>query len=172
MIECQFCNTYHVLNTIFCNECGNCLLGQEERETDPLDISSIGWVGGPIDYSQMITPLRQNGRIPLLRLIIGERKREVEIFLNKFISLGRIDPVANIYPEIDLSEEGNLAKSVSRRHVGIYNEHGNIVIEDQASINGTFVNGIRLAPYLPETLNDGDLLQLGWLMIKVSIQCA
>lgn len=170
MIECQFCRTSHVVNTIFCNECGHCLLGQEDRETDPLDVASIGWVGGPIAYSQMTTPLRQSGRTPLIRLIIGESKREVEIFLNKFISLGRIDPAANIYPEIDLSEEGSLAKSVSRRHVGIYNEHGTIVIEDQASINGTFVNGTRLAPYLPEALNDGDLLQLGRLLIKVKIE--
>jgi pSer/pThr/pTyr-binding forkhead associated (FHA) protein len=38
------------------------------------------------------------------------------------------------------------------------------------SANGTFINGKKLVPYLFESLNDGDLLQLGTLLIKVKIQ--
>ena len=38
------------------------------------------------------------------------------------------------------------------------------------SINGTFVNGKRLDPYLPEIINDGDILQLGKLKIEVKIK--
>ncbi len=81
-----------------------------------------------------------------------------------------MDPNANIFPEIDLSHDGDLAKSVSRRHLSIYWQSGTIFIEDLGSINGTFVNGSRLAPYLPEKLNDGDMLQLGRLLVEVKIQ--
>jgi pSer/pThr/pTyr-binding forkhead associated (FHA) protein len=109
-------------------------------------------------------------RPPLIHLKIGDEKREVKILLDKFVSLGRVDPEANIFPVIDLSTEGVLAKSVSRRHAGIFYRSGTIIIEDQASINGTFVNGNRLAPYLPETLSNGDLLQLGRLLIEVRIE--
>jgi len=46
---------------------------------------------------------------------------------------------------------------------------GTVVVEDLGSINGTFINGKRLAPYLPEMLNDGDSLQLGRLLIEVKL---
>lgn len=170
MIKCQFCQTIHVFNTIFCDECGHCLLDEKSWETCILDVGAIGWVGGPIAYPQTVSLPPQNGRIPLIRLTIGESKREVEVLLDKFIHLGRMDPTANIFPVIDLTHEGTLAKSVSRRHAGIFNRYGTIVIEDQASSNGTFVNGTRLVPYFPEALNDGDLLQLGQLLIEVKIQ--
>lgn len=169
MIKCHLCQTTHVTNTIFCDECGTYLLGEENRETDPLDVGAIGWVGGPAQPC-LGSILPQNGRPLLLYLKIGTNKREVEIPLDKFIGLGRIDPTANIFPEIDLSHDGDIAKSVSRRHVGIYWQHGTIFIEDMGSINGTFVNGNRLAPYLPEQLSDGDVLQLGRLLIEVKIQ--
>jgi pSer/pThr/pTyr-binding forkhead associated (FHA) protein len=169
MIKCHLCQTTHVANTIFCDECGTYLLGEENRETDPLDAGTINWVGG-ITYPYVDSPLVQNGRTLLLYLKIGENKREVEILLNKFISLGRMDPTANIFPEIDLTYDGDLAKSVSRRHLSIYWQNGTIFIEDLGSINGTFVNGCRLAPYLPEKLNDGDVLQLGRLLIEVKFQ--
>ncbi|MCK6627252.1 MAG: FHA domain-containing protein [Anaerolineae bacterium] len=169
MIKCHLCQTTHVANTIFCDECGTYLLGEENRETDPLDAGTINWVGGTA-YPYVGSPLVQNGRTLLLCLKIGDNKREVEIPLNKFISLGRMDPTANIFPEIDLTHDGDLAKSVSRRHLSIYWQNGTIFIEDLGSINGTFVNGCRLAPYLPERLNDGDLLQLGRLLIEVKFQ--
>ncbi|MBI1880366.1 MAG: FHA domain-containing protein [Chloroflexi bacterium] len=159
-----------MVNTIFCDECGHYLLGEENRETDPLDTQAIGWVGGPIKSPQVGTWFQPNGQPPIIYLKIGNGRREVKILLDKFISLGRIDPTANIFPEIDLSTDGDLAVSVSRRHAGIFYHSGTIVIEDQASANGTFVNGARLAPYLPEALNDGDLLQLGKLLIEVKIE--
>ena len=43
------------------------------------------------------------------------------------------------------------------------------MVEDLGSINGTFINGKRLAPYLPEALHDGDQLQLGKLLIEVEL---
>jgi len=45
-----------------------------------------------------------------------------------------------------------------------------VVIEDLGSINGTFVNGKRLAPYLPETLSNGDIVQIGRLLIEVELR--
>jgi pSer/pThr/pTyr-binding forkhead associated (FHA) protein len=59
---------------------------------------------------------------------------------------------------------------VSRRHARILKQGGMVVVEDMGSINGTFINGKRLDPYLPEVLNDGDILQLGKLKIEVKIR--
>ena len=44
------------------------------------------------------------------------------------------------------------------------------MVEDLGSINGTFINGKRLAPYLPEVLSHGDQLQLGKLLIEVELR--
>jgi len=44
-----------------------------------------------------------------------------------------------------------------------------VIIEDQDSINGTFINAKKLTPYLPETLKDGDILHLGMVPIEVKI---
>lgn len=84
--------------------------------------------------------------------------------------MGRLDPASNVFPEIDLTPDDDLTKSVSRRHAAVFKQGGAIVVEDLASINGTFINGKRLAPYLPEALSDGDILQLGRLLIEVKIQ--
>ncbi|NIO71821.1 MAG: FHA domain-containing protein, partial [Anaerolineae bacterium] len=43
-----------------------------------------------------------------------------------------------------------------------------VFIEDLGSMNGTFVNRKKLIPYLPEALRNGDQLQLGKLMLRVS----
>jgi hypothetical protein len=170
MIECQFCQTRHVANTIFCDECGHCLLGEVDRETVPLDSGEISWTGGAIHHHPLASPSQQEIKLPILRLKIGSGKREVEILLNKAIHLGRMDPASNSFPEIDLTFDDDFSKSVSRRHAGIFIQGGAIVVEDLASVNGTFINGKRLAPYLPEVLGDGDVLQLGRVLVEVKIQ--
>jgi pSer/pThr/pTyr-binding forkhead associated (FHA) protein len=94
------------------------------------------------------------------------------VLLNKVIQLGRLDPASNIFPDVDLTPDGVQAQGVSRRHASIFKQRAAVVVEDLGSINGTFVNGKRLDPYLPETLKDGDILQLGRLLIKVNIRAS
>ncbi|MFQ5575789.1 MAG: FHA domain-containing protein [Anaerolineae bacterium] len=169
MIKCPFCQTTHVDNTLFCSECGTYLLEDDKRGTDPLGTSEIGWVGDTTEDPN--APASFQGTGPLaIRLKIGDRRREVEIPLNKAIHLGRLDPASDVFPEIDLTDDGGPEKGVSRRHARILKREGTVVIEDLGSINGTFINGKRLAPYLPETLSDGDSLQIGRLLIEVELR--
>jgi len=167
MIKCPSCHALHVTNTIFCNECGQYLLKDETKETDT-DIS--GSIRDIIDnHPTALSPV-QLGTIPgALRLKIGAQQREVEISLDRVIHFGRVSAGANILPEIDLSDEGDAAKSVSRRHAKIFKQGNQVVVEDLDSANGTFINDERLVPYLPEPLSDGDLLTLGRVCIEVRI---
>jgi pSer/pThr/pTyr-binding forkhead associated (FHA) protein len=89
--------------------------------------------------------------------------------LNVITHLGRVDAASSVFPEVDLSNDSDMSHGVSRRHARILKQGGTVVIEDMGSINGTFVNGRRLDPYLPEVLNDGDILQLGKLQIEIKI---
>jgi hypothetical protein len=168
MVKCPFCGTTHVANTLFCSECGTYLLEDDRRGTDPLATEEIGWVGEE-DDTQTEAELRSTGPLAI-RLRIGEGAREVEASLSKAIHLGRLDPASDVFPEIDLTNDNGLERGVSRRHARILKREGDVVVEDLGSINGTFINGRRLAPYLPEVLHDGDQLQLGKLLVEVQMR--
>ena len=86
MIKCPFCQTPHVDNTLFCSECGTYLLEDDKRGTDPLGTSEIGWVGDSPDDSDSQDRFHSTGPLAI-RLQIGERRREVEIPLNKAIHM-------------------------------------------------------------------------------------
>ena len=169
MIKCPFCHTPHVDNTLFCSECGTYLLEDDQRGTDPLGTGEIGWVGDSADSAD--GQGRYQGTGPLaIRLNIGDQRRELEVPLNKAIHMGRLDPASDVFPEVDLTNDHGLEKGVSRRHARILKREGSVVVEDLGSINGTFINGKRLAPYLPEMLTDGDSLQLGRLLIEIHLK--
>jgi hypothetical protein len=170
MATCPFCQATYVANTVFCHECGHYLLEADKRETDPLDVKKNGWVGQPVNGPQLDSSLPVNARRVAIRLKIGPEKREIEVPLQRSIHLGRVDPALDVYPEIDLTPYNSLGKSISRRHATISRQGDTVVIEDMGSINGTFVNGKRLDPYLPELLKSGDILQLGKLLMEVEIR--
>lgn len=170
MVKCQFCQTTHVDNTIFCSECGYYLLEDTGRETDPLDAIEMSEVRYTTDDPEKLASLQRGGESLAIRLKIGSSKREVEMPLNVITHLGRVDAASSVFPEVDLSDDSDISHGVSRRHARILKQAGMVVIEDMGSINGTFVNGKRLDPYLPEVLNDGDILQLGRLLIEIKIR--
>ncbi len=168
MIKCPFCGTNQVANTIFCSECGVYLLEDERRGTEALDVDPKNWSDETANEVLAAWDKKKSGTI-VVRLKIGEKQREVETTLVKSVHLGRLDPASDVFPEVDLTNDDGLGKGVSRRHARILKRDNHVVVEDLGSINGTFVNGKRLAPYIPEPLNDGDQLQVGTLMIEVSL---
>ncbi|HEY84916.1 MAG TPA: FHA domain-containing protein [Chloroflexi bacterium] len=170
MIKCPFCQTPHVDGTLFCSECGTYLLEDDQRGTDPLGTNEIGWVGDAAEDPNAAAALAPGSGPATINLTIGDKKRTIEIPLNKAVHMGRLDPASDVFPEIDLSDDDGLGKGVSRRHARILKREGTVVVEDLGSINGTFINGKRLAPYLPETLADGDHLQLGRLLLEVKLR--
>ena len=171
MIKCPFCHANHVANTIFCSECGTYLLEDDKRATDPLvETNEVDTVNGTADESKVAVTLKKDARPVAVQLKIGSGEREVEMSLDKDIHFGRVDPASNIFPEIDLTDEGAPGKSVSRRHARIFKRDKLVVLEDLGSFNGTYINGTKLDPYLPEIVSDGDILQLGRISMEVRIR--
>jgi hypothetical protein len=167
MIKCPFCQAIHPQGTIFCDECGTYLLQGRQTGTDPLGTGEIGWAGSDAQEDKA-EGARGSGPLAI-RLIIGDEQRSVEVPLSKAVHLGRLDPTSEIFPEIDLTPDGGLEKGVSRRHARIHCRDNIVVIEDLGSINGTFLNGRRLTPYLSQPLQSGDRLQLGKLLMRVEL---
>lgn len=84
--------------------------------------------------------------------------------------IGRRDPVSNAKPEIDLEPHGALNKGVSRQHARIIRRDGSLILVDQGSPNGTFLNGQKLVPLQPRILRDGDDIRFGHLVVRVSFR--
>ena len=77
-------------------------------------------------------------------------------------TVGRIDPVTGIHPDIDLTPV-DAKRSISRRHARIRREDGGgySVVEDVGTMNGTFVNGVRLSAGRGVPVRPGDTAVFG-----------
>jgi CRP-like cAMP-binding protein len=81
-------------------------------------------------------------------------------------TIGRADPVTGILPDIDLTPVDN-NRSVSRRHAKIIRAQNEYhVLEEVGTVNGTYVNDVRIPTGVPVTLHDGDLLKIGLISMK------
>jgi hypothetical protein len=102
---------------------------------------------------------------PKLHVIRGERiDIEYPIYPGKNY-IGRTDekPV-----DIDLEDQERSDKIwSSRQHAIIHFENGVLMIEDLNSLNGTFVNRVRLLPGQTRTLRGNDVVQIGTVQMKV-----
>lgn len=168
VIRCPDCQAENVTNALYCNQCGTYLLEDEIKKTDPLDTEETGWLGITADLERG-SPPRPDHTPVAIRLKIGPEKREVELPLDKPLLIGRTDEDADIFPEIDVTDDIAPDKSVSRRHAVITKTENKVMIEDVGSINGTFINSRKLTPFVTEPLKNGDTLQLGTLLIEVEI---
>jgi hypothetical protein len=172
MVRCPECQTTFVANTLFCSECGSYLPECEPLSTEPLDLKQIqraAQAANRLDVP-MLTPSDPGTLTLHLRIGQGERTQEIELPLDQPVRLGRMDPMHDIFPEVDLTTAMGMEQGVSRRHACILPREGRVEIEDMGSTNGTLLNGERLVPYLPEMLQDGDQLQLGKLPIQVRLR--
>ena len=160
MIKCPFCNSTYPENTLFCDECGSYLAPGDGQATDPL--SSQG--GAESAQSKPIS-----GSVKSLMLAMDDGGT-VELPLSKEVILGRLDPGRAIFPDVDLTSQDGMDKGVSRRHARITLREGQVFVEDLNSLNGTFLNATRLVPDLPYPLKDGDQIQLGKLLVTITLK--
>jgi pSer/pThr/pTyr-binding forkhead associated (FHA) protein len=168
VIRCPVCRSAYVPNTLFCTECGLYLLESEELGTDPLEMVQVKWLGGSDPATNPPASVLDTGPLTIrLRINQGDRLRELEVPVTKPIRMGRMDPLQDIYPEVDLTPDLAMEHGVSREHACIFRRGDIVVVEDLGSTNGTLLNSKRLAPFLPQPLEDGDQLQLGKLLIEV-----
>jgi pSer/pThr/pTyr-binding forkhead associated (FHA) protein len=106
------------------------------------------------------------------RLIVsrGELKGKVFLIEPGQNLIGRWDPDAGAFPEIDLTNEDVDAK-VSRKHALIVCENARVTIEDCGSLNGTFVNrGARLEANQKHELKSGDEIIVGKTFVRFEVE--
>ena len=82
--------------------------------------------------------------------------------------IGRSDNKSSFTPDIDLTAHNALQKGLSRRHAALVRVQGIVHVLDLSSVNGTFLNGQRLAPEVPYPVRAGDKLRLGNFNIQLN----
>lgn len=145
-VFCGFCGRRIIATDHFCAFCGS---------RQPISKRMQGF--GP--------ELRAEATAKLIVDCTTELNVPVYLLEKPEMLLGRRDPTANIFPEVDLSRFDPQTK-ISRRHARIYREGNSFVLEDLGSSNGTLVfeasgNGIKLLPHTPHVLSSGDRIRMG-----------
>lgn len=165
MIKCDSCGKRHPENTLFCDECGAYLQAEEHQRTNPLAVEEVDWTKADLSATGM---LEESGPMPIvIRLSIADSGREIEFPVSKEITLGRLDAASATFPDVDLTPDNGLEKGVSRRHARISRKTSELYLEDLGSVNGTYLNGKRLTPYLPHALKDQDEIRLSRILMRV-----
>ena len=104
-----------------------------------------------------------------MKLVVtrGETKGKEFLIEDGNNLIGRWDPDAGAFPEIDLEQEDVDAK-ISRKHAVIEQNGDMVTLEDIGSLNGTFVNrGPRLEQGAKHQLKIGDEIVIGKVFLKL-----
>ena len=165
MVRCPSCQKSHPENTLFCDECGAYLMSEGGKPTDPLTMETASWVDR--DATKASAAAGEAGRALTLSFLMVGLNRRIEFPLSKELNIGRLDAASATFPDLDLTSYGGFEQGIYLRHAKITRRGEEILIEDLGSVNGTFLNGKRLTPYLQHPLTSGDEIRLGKLVVRV-----
>ncbi len=131
----------------------------EESLGHEVDLDQSGLTDGP-----------QPAPDPLARLIELVSGTAFPLAECKETTVGRIDPVTGIHPDVDLTAV-DTKRSISRRHARVRREEDGSfsVVEDVAAMNGTFVNGVRLNAGRPFPIKSGDVVVFGTTQCRFEV---
>jgi hypothetical protein len=114
------------------------------------------------------SPLSAAVTLPIqLELATLDGSRVLRPTLRGQLMIGRGDPDSSIRPELDVSELGDEAIGVSRRHAIIIRNGPTLVLQDLESRNGTYVNQRRVSREQFFLLKPGDVIRLGDLSLRI-----
>jgi len=130
--------------------------------------------GGKLDIRQL-EAMRSAGSAlfedeMVLRMEIDGAPTPILVYPKRETILGRRDPITGGAPDVDMTSYAGYRMGVSRQHAVIRLDEKRLQISDLGSSNGTFVNGVRLIPYQPHPLRDGDKIALGKMAIHLFFQ--
>ena len=147
MIRCETCGTLFYPGTLFCKECGR-FLPDAPNEGDP---------DNP-DREQTI------------HYLIPGSRRQGELDSTLPIWIGRADPDEQYWPQLDLTADGGIEMGVSRRHALIRKEEQGLVIIDQSSVNGTWIDQEQLIPDRAYPLSHATQVRFGHLPVQLFLE--
>lgn len=115
------------------------------------------------------TPNNDDGqRLNSLGLYFEKFRLEFFVELNKLTKVGRSYPQIFDYDGIDLSAFDAYMQGVSREHAFFQYVGDMLVMIDNHSINGTWLNNVKVEPLQPYQVEPGDSINLGSLEFVIT----
>jgi pSer/pThr/pTyr-binding forkhead associated (FHA) protein len=140
-VYCPECGFQNLASSNYCSRCGAMLVppdtAAETQALTPEELEAAEAAGSPVVEGPALVVRSGGGRVGESFGLVGER-----------MTIGRS-------PDCDVFLDD---VTVSRRHAVLVQESGGYRIEDQGSLNGTFLNRRRIDS---ATLENGDELQIG-----------
>ena len=160
-MKCTACGWQNSEGVIYCDGCGSVLDSTKEQVVPGRTVQE----GEDVEFNEA-----QEGRVQIRLTVLRGQSKGKQFTLEQGSNLvGRWDPEAAAFPEVDLESEDIEAK-ISRKHAVIEVDGRQITIQDIGSLNGTFINrGPRLEEGLVSQLKHGDEIIVGktFLLLEV-----
>ncbi|MFZ4816219.1 MAG: FHA domain-containing protein [Phototrophicaceae bacterium] len=164
-MTCHICGQQNLIGTIVCTNCFTMLNRDVRLGTHDLSQDMPEFQSNPV-FAMMGTDEFSAGMFLRLELVANAQVFRVKPH-QQGIMIGRRDATSRQTPDIDLEDHGGYQGGVSRKHARIMLFEQELVVQDNGSANGTFLNGVRLAPHQATRLHDGDELRLGRMSLRM-----
>lgn len=172
---CPTCAHQNRPGVLICENCGTNLLTGQQAAVGTRDLRGDGASAdeevGHWDVQKALKPEQSHVLGDGMRLRLQIEGTDMAIVMQPEqhdVIFGRHDPTTGTTPEIDLTRYAGYRMGVSRHHAAIrLSEDKELNVWDLGSHNGTFLNGVRLAPHRPYVVHNGDKLSLGQLVLQV-----
>ena len=168
---CPQCGYNNVPGASFCEQCGTPLSSVAPvPQSAPAPAPEPAPVPIPDDFPPTPTPVLPVEPAAVVyvegRLIIEGSGVSLPLLQGRQeASIGREDPVSNIFPDINLDPYGGHDNGVGRQHAKLVIIGGQLCLVDLNSVNGSFVNRQKVLPGQPQPVHDGDEIRLGRIVL-------
>ncbi|MCI3924745.1 FHA domain-containing protein [Paenibacillus sp. TRM 82003] len=98
----------------------------------------------------------------VLTLVAMDAPQPLELLVNK-------DEYVIGKSELEVDGVISFNNAISRFHCKLIRSNGSFLLEDLESLNGTYVNKVRLQPHAPVAVTNGDIVQLANSKFQVRI---
>lgn len=167
MITCPSCYNQELEGALFCSACGTQLTYQSRSPTETVQYPETGPEAGSSAETRAI------GAAPITRarvkLKLVQSGQSISLESGADYTIGRISGTQPILPDIDLTPYRAYEAGVSRLHATIRVSDEKVSLFDLGSANGTSINGIRIPPYEPRSLKNGDIIVFGKFQVEMII---
>lgn len=167
MTVCPKCGRQNIDGVINCELCGSSMPFKQDSQFEKI-IRESGLIRFPHPPSTVTSPhpvLRQQA-VLVGKLTLNDSKEFILSGKEEFY-IGRVDVMAGITPDIDLTE-ADTEMVTSRKHARVLKKGDTYSIEDLESTNFTFLNGRMLSPRVPTKLDEGDVIRIGKIYLVFS----